>query len=1497
MSSSIFHAWAKGSDASSSTYLEGTPYTKSPSSVLTGSLAGICWRWPRSRTWLDYSPKDIEAAVESESKILGAHSALSTCLAAAARNVANWMSLALTCKDALQAVDLGLIPVTPDASPSIIRTDSKATNAFINSTRSLLLMDILFWYLDESPAPTPPSQHPLYNSKILDDIPTTAQKLPALLCFRLQTWEGEIVSQAQIESRNITSEHDKLSAMPVEKGLAYILQHVGGQASWGKAVRNVAAVALGVQSLLQPEDAIDLKLKVSAERSLIAACSISPIALLLPEVIDPIHREITRYEWLMMWRFGQPPAAARGYDKRTLFMERTIWDAIMEINTGERSIFQTYTATPETPGASGPNNGKQRHLDIQRFKDIILSAIQAMNEVSGPDLAGLKKKPNKKAPKVNLQVQKVAGELERVKALYEEALQKIEQMKMQGQTELNSQPATTQSPQSSTVSSNPKPRPIQLSDLDNLFKIHPDPEEDNPTTQLECQTTQPKLSPGKPSNPTTIEPSGLTSKKSTIIPLSEAILSPLKILQPSIPDQPSPSNRNSPNIPACACGIATSGFQEDGRRPSQVSRPTFVETPPNLPEGDEAYFPSEPDWETVEFEDAGEDRGLIAKLWFNGAYCDRTALNKRAISEEKKESAGVVARDQGPYQARQADSSVFWARGERSMHLVLALRSAYDWLRAKPKQSPGQLDLFLMGFLNCAKNTFLRRSLEVPVYAPPVGPQVPDELVGKQVSEQLGEQLEKEVEKEVGEQVGEQLEKEVSEQVGEQLEKEVGEQVGEQLEKEIGKQSGEKTNTGRETRSKTAVLSTETPELKRKERSEDTEDSTKPKKQKVAKPKQSGSKRGLSDDDKDAKQSAKKARKDIKDAIATVGEIERVMRKNGLQNISNTDNLSDLSAPAENNPEVIYEPFAWHTWKINKRGELKLKEVVFRYPVWKSEKDKNDEDDELPDDQKRPSQYRDWKELSAIMEQERAHLPTSPNKEADSPSFLKVLSGPQSDTLKESEATDLFRKHAILVVDTVLDQTWSREAAASILHLRPSTRVPVHVLNERTLKHSAVIRGATIGDVIDEGLLNQHRSLNVLSIPLTSPTHQSPLERILASDTESWHSTMTAAEAVAANVPPKTKWWGMLTLSGCMHSPHIDSEGLCTTMTMHVGYKVFVICKDPYSFSLAMDDEEWTIEGCLKSAQWQVVVIPPGGTLFIPAGHIHFAFTPELVGGAIPGAIARGTHFYSWCRLSDTLRGIFRLTLTERRITNAEHDEVWTLLSRMLLDLSMRLENGESDIPAPGDFGDLLVLILRYQDLGFEGGKSGSLKAALQIAYLRAKIVLEKRGEEGTVNSQPGWKIVMIWILRRETDCLLISKHLVGLADILESLLNQGAEDEILRPALELQDFQSRLTWGVKASAIQWDYIIYAQLNMLKVSSRNHPAPYNHSRGQAAGTGSRDCKEEEFGRKKNSGGRAREEELGKKSTGRRVWEEECGRKSVGGRVWEEELKRKSKEEE
>jgi hypothetical protein len=105
--------------------------------------------------------------------------------------------------------------------------------------------------------------------------------------------------------------------------------------------------------------------------------------------------------------------------------------------------------------------------------------------------------------------------------------------------------------------------------------------------------------------------------------------------------------------------------------------------------------------------------------------------------------------------------------------------------------------------------------------------------------------------------------------------------------------------------------------------------------------------------------------------------------------------------------------------------------------------------------------------------------------------------------------------------------------------------------------------------------------------------------RILASDELSWNATSNHPYAVMEAPPLKTRWWGVLTLSGCIHSPHIDGNGLCTTMSVIAGYKIFVICTNSKNISFSTNQDDWCIEACLKDAEWEVVVIPPGGTLYV----------------------------------------------------------------------------------------------------------------------------------------------------------------------------------------------------------------------------------------------------------------------------------------------------------
>jgi hypothetical protein len=61
----------------------------------------------------------------------------------------------------------------------------------------------------------------------------------------------------------------------------------------------------------------------------------------------------------------------------------------------------------------------------------------------------------------------------------------------------------------------------------------------------------------------------------------------------------------------------------------------------------------------------------------------------------------------------------------------------------------------------------------------------------------------------------------------------------------------------------------------------------------------------------------------------------------------------------------------------------------------------------------------------------------------------------------------------------------------------------------------------------------------------------------------------------------------------------------------------------------------------------------------------------------------------------------------------------------MLLELSLKLDMGSEDLPAPQDIGALLVLILQHEDLGFSP-KDHLYSVALNITCIRAHFVLKK---------------------------------------------------------------------------------------------------------------------------------------------------------------------------
>ncbi|KAF9520453.1 hypothetical protein BS47DRAFT_1387099 [Hydnum rufescens UP504] len=1125
---STLHPWANNIDVSPQ---DTSTYTRLPSSVLTGSLAGVSWRWKHSHEWLHYSPKDLEHQVHAKVQALGGSPSIASILSAAAQRITTWMVLVSKCPDATVARDLGLIPILPEVGSSIARPVSQATTAFVTATTNLLLMDIIFWYLDSCPIPPNlPPIHSIYAGAPVGES-RNAQKLPPNVCSRLQSWEQAIIPSAQIRTIALSVYQDIGSGLG--NGLAYIIEHTSGQANWGKVLCNIAAAALGIRLLLSQESELSTLVKIDANRVLTTACSISPIALLLPEVLSPRKNEVSRYEWCMMWRYGQPLCTARSYDPWTIYMERTIWNLLFEINTGEKESLQPSRGAAETPFSTIMTMAR---VDIHHVQDIILSAIDHFPDLQGPS------PPNQTSPK-QLQKEKSPSTDHRHADAekWKQQSEQMEELYKSTRQELEALRAWINSPHSQ--------RNIPSLDLSSMIDLEPKQPQPTSPYSPHAQVPAPDSDPATQSTTAEI---ALTMAKEVTLSFSE---SPDATSKPAPTLQPGHSSTHSLNQ------SSSSSFDQGIKPPlhplvSALSNPALIPLTPvadyheNLnmlpirhPEGQENLPREEAH--------AGEATEMSKEPQWSNAH---SPLKETSQATESRRSA--ITRS-------------------TTAHIM------HDDQSHEGSHPTGELKKHNGGMT--AGNIRKRRGL---------------------------------------------------------------------------------------------------------------------------------------DDDKATKRPPKRGRTDPQSKINKSSQIEKLLNANPFKNDSSLDLIPKLS------------PFN---------------------PC--QTEDKDDEDSTLPCGDKRPSQYRDWQELFKILLLEHHQLLTSPNREADSPSFLKVLSASKAMALNETELTAIFRKQAILVIGNPGTQTWSSHNTASILQLRASTRVPAHVLSGCTLEEPQVIRSTTIGDVVHEGLSFNHRSLNVLSIPLTSPSNVLHCEQVLDSDTCSWNSTTTETEAIIPSIPPKTKWWGMLTLSGCIHPPHIDANGLCTSMTVNVGYKVFVVSTDPSSFSLVRKHPKpWSIEECLLGIGWQIIVIPPGGTLFLPAGHMHFAFTPELEGGNIPGAIARGSHFYNWSRLLDTLRSLFRLQLTQARITNADHSEAWTLLARMLLDLSVQLENGDEGIPAPNDIGPLLVLILRHKDLGFVPETHDYLHTALQIANLHAQIILDW-AEQGMPDVYAAWKWendrLSMWIYNR----------------------------------------------------------------------------------------------------------------------------------------------------
>ncbi|KAF9511305.1 hypothetical protein BS47DRAFT_1395214 [Hydnum rufescens UP504] len=112
-------------------------FSQDPSSVLNGSLAGVCWKSSRMGGWLKVSPDSSEESLIMEAQSLKPHPMILTVLSATVHTIQEWMVMVKVCQDLTHAIDLGLLPILSNTALNLFWPEMKATTAFMAAVKSL----------------------------------------------------------------------------------------------------------------------------------------------------------------------------------------------------------------------------------------------------------------------------------------------------------------------------------------------------------------------------------------------------------------------------------------------------------------------------------------------------------------------------------------------------------------------------------------------------------------------------------------------------------------------------------------------------------------------------------------------------------------------------------------------------------------------------------------------------------------------------------------------------------------------------------------------------------------------------------------------------------------------------------------------------------------------------------------------------------------------------------------------------------------------------------------------------------------------------------------------------------------------------------------------------------------------------------------------------------------------------------------------------------------
>ncbi|KAK0460290.1 uncharacterized protein EV420DRAFT_1641635 [Desarmillaria tabescens] len=306
-----------------------------------------------------------------------------------------------------------------------------------------------------------------------------------------------------------------------------------------------------------------------------------------------------------------------------------------------------------------------------------------------------------------------------------------------------------------------------------------------------------------------------------------------------------------------------------------------------------------------------------------------------------------------------------------------------------------------------------------------------------------------------------------------------------------------------------------------------------------------------------------------------------------------------------------------------------------------------------------------------------------------------------SNAMKNPTATlETFRNYHIFLYGTKTSPlTWSLNDLSKVGNVDIVREVQDHQRRSSDQTKDYLHVNLSLHEIYEEGLEDEGRVLNALSLPCSTSETGHPLQLIVSSHIRAFEQTSDLPEDIFdASYPiSATNFW-LVATKGVISYIHSDCHGVGTFVEVLCGQKLWYVFQHHGSRRQDSHIDEymgdWAPGFIPDPREWEaeVVLLEPGSAFYMHPDTHHAVLTLE-------NCIVRGGHFYSTVTLSKTISGWVHTCMLGYRIINVVHPELHQLLLRMMCYFHTVIgekgpETQDTDIPSITRDGLLKLIAL-----------------------------------------------------------------------------------------------------------------------------------------------------------------------------------------------------------